>query len=70
MDLLIGKTLINAEKFLKENNINYTVKFTGKNSDSNYDSDIVLRTTKKNNSLELLCGKFKLKVNGKGNSDV
>ena len=59
MDLLIGKTLINAEKFLKENNINYTVKFTGKNSDSNYDSDIVLRTTKKNNSLEMLCGKFK-----------
>ncbi len=70
MDLLIGKTLVNAEKFLKENNIDYTVKFTGTYSDSNYDSDIVLRTANKNNSLELLCGKFRLKVNGKGNSDV
>lgn len=66
MESLIGKTLSSAEKYLLSNKINYTVKYTGKSCSENNDCDIVLRTVERGDYLELLCGKFILKVNGKG----
>lgn len=70
MNELIGHTLKNATKKLADSNIKYTVKYLDSRKNEDFDEEIVIRVNPSDNGIELLCGKFKRKIIGKGNSEV